>query len=216
VDPVYFDNVYYIGPRQRGEKPYRFLADALESSGRLALAQMVSRGKEELVLIRPNQKGLVLHTMYTKPLRTSRRHLVQRITTLISMKFWTALIGADPRRRAAVVPARARTQRNIKSSTTPISSSFQWVCIFGGTRDHRFQRLTELFDEQVGDCRGTNLQPWRGRPPRETTESLSTFPTCRNLASARARKKTAKRNPQQQFARLQMGAERCSAGMFTG
>jgi non-homologous end joining protein Ku len=31
------------------------------------LTQMVSRGKEELVLIRPNQKGLVLHTMYTNP-----------------------------------------------------------------------------------------------------------------------------------------------------
>ena len=64
VDPVYFENAYYVGPDKGGEKPYRLLADALESSGRLALAQMVSRGKEELVLIRPYQKGLVLHTMY--------------------------------------------------------------------------------------------------------------------------------------------------------
>ena len=64
VDPVYFDNAYYVGPDKGGEKPYRLLADALKSSGRLALAQMVSRGKEELVLIRPYQKGLVLHTMY--------------------------------------------------------------------------------------------------------------------------------------------------------
>jgi DNA end-binding protein Ku len=64
VDPVYFDNAYYVGPDKGGAKPYRLLADALESSGRLAVAQMVSHGKEELVLIRPYQKGLVLHTMF--------------------------------------------------------------------------------------------------------------------------------------------------------
>lgn len=33
-------------------------------SGRVAIAELVSRGKEELVLIRPYRKGLVLHTMY--------------------------------------------------------------------------------------------------------------------------------------------------------
>jgi len=64
VDPVYFENAYFVSPDKGGEKPYRLLADALQSSGRLALAQMVSRGREELVLIRPYQKGLVLHTMF--------------------------------------------------------------------------------------------------------------------------------------------------------
>jgi DNA end-binding protein Ku len=43
VDPVYFENAYYVSPDKGGEKPYRLLSDALESSGRLALAQMVSR-----------------------------------------------------------------------------------------------------------------------------------------------------------------------------
>ena len=33
-------------------------------SGRVAIAELVSRGKEQLVLIRPYRKGLVLHTMY--------------------------------------------------------------------------------------------------------------------------------------------------------
>jgi DNA end-binding protein Ku len=36
----------------------------LEKSGRVAIAELVSRGKEQLVLIRPYRKGLVLHTMY--------------------------------------------------------------------------------------------------------------------------------------------------------
>src|SRR5918994_1878668 len=64
VDPVYFENSHYLGPDKGGEKPYRLLADAMAKSGRVAIAELVSRGKEQLVLIRPYRKGLVLHTMY--------------------------------------------------------------------------------------------------------------------------------------------------------
>jgi DNA end-binding protein Ku len=54
----------YLGADKGGEKPYRLLADAMAKSGRVAIAELVSRGKEQLVLIRPYRKGLVLHTMY--------------------------------------------------------------------------------------------------------------------------------------------------------
>ena len=36
----------------------------MAKSGRVAIAELVSRGKEQLVLIRSYKKGLVLHTMY--------------------------------------------------------------------------------------------------------------------------------------------------------
>ena len=64
VDPVYFENIHYLGPDKGGEKPYRLLANAMAKSGRVAIAELVSRGKEQLVLIRPYREGLVLHTMY--------------------------------------------------------------------------------------------------------------------------------------------------------
>ena len=64
VDPVYFENTHYLGADKGGEKPYRLLADAMAKSGRVAIAELVSRGKEQIVLIRPYRKGLVLHTMY--------------------------------------------------------------------------------------------------------------------------------------------------------
>ena len=64
MDPVYFENTHYLGPDKGGEKPYRLLADAMAKSSRVAIAELVSRGKEQLVLIRPYRKGLVLHTMY--------------------------------------------------------------------------------------------------------------------------------------------------------
>ena len=40
------------------------LADAMTKSGRVAIAELVSRGREKFVLIRPYKKGLVLHTIY--------------------------------------------------------------------------------------------------------------------------------------------------------
>jgi len=64
VDPIYFEKTYYLGPDKGGEKPYRLLADAMEKAEQVALAKYVMRGKESLVLIRPAQGGLMLHTMY--------------------------------------------------------------------------------------------------------------------------------------------------------
>ncbi|HSE05386.1 MAG TPA: Ku protein [Methylomirabilota bacterium] len=64
VDPIYFEKTYYLGPDKGGEKPYRLLADAMAKSDRVALATFVMRGKESLVLVRPAQDGLMLHTMY--------------------------------------------------------------------------------------------------------------------------------------------------------
>jgi DNA end-binding protein Ku len=64
VDPIYFEKTYYLGPDKGGEKAYRLLADAMAKTGRVALAKFVMRGKESLVLVRPAQEGLMLHTMY--------------------------------------------------------------------------------------------------------------------------------------------------------
>jgi len=64
VDPIYFESTYYLGPDAGGEKAYRLLADAMSKAKQVALAKYVMRGKENLVLIRPSQKGLMLHAMY--------------------------------------------------------------------------------------------------------------------------------------------------------
>lgn len=64
VDPIYFESSYYLGPDKGGEKPHRLLADALAKSGRAAVAELVSRGKEQIVIIRPYDGGLILHGMF--------------------------------------------------------------------------------------------------------------------------------------------------------
>jgi len=64
VDPIYFEKTYYLGPDKGGDKAYRLLSDAMVKMDRVALAKFVMRGKENLVLIRASQDGLMLHTMY--------------------------------------------------------------------------------------------------------------------------------------------------------
>jgi DNA end-binding protein Ku len=64
VDPIYFEKTYYLGADKGGEKAYRLLSDAMEKAGQVALAKYVMRGKENVVLIRAAQGGLMLHTMY--------------------------------------------------------------------------------------------------------------------------------------------------------
>lgn len=64
VDPVFFEKSYYLGPDKGGEKPYRLLAEAMTQAGKVALAKFVLRGRENLVLVRSAQDGLMLHTMY--------------------------------------------------------------------------------------------------------------------------------------------------------
>lgn len=64
VDGVYLDTSYYIQPGEAGEKPYTLLFAAMKESGFAALAKLTMHQREHLVLLRPGQRGLVLHTMY--------------------------------------------------------------------------------------------------------------------------------------------------------
>ena len=65
VDPVYFEKAYYLGPDKGAEKVYRLFARALREQQQGAIAKLVMRGKEKLVLVRPtHQDRLMLHTLY--------------------------------------------------------------------------------------------------------------------------------------------------------
>ncbi len=63
IDPIYFDSPYYLGPADGAEKAYSLLAQALEKSGKVAIARFVFRNKEHLAAIRPGDGILTLTTM---------------------------------------------------------------------------------------------------------------------------------------------------------
>ncbi|WP_121252460.1 Ku protein [Solirubrobacter pauli] len=60
IDPVYYDHPYYLVPDKGAAKAYGLLLNAMQESGRVAIARVVLRSKEQLVAIRPGQDGTVL------------------------------------------------------------------------------------------------------------------------------------------------------------
>lgn len=63
IDPVYFNSPYYLGPAAGAERAYSLLAEAMERSGKVAIARFVLRNKEHLAAIRPSEGVLTLTTM---------------------------------------------------------------------------------------------------------------------------------------------------------
>jgi DNA end-binding protein Ku len=53
IDPIYYDHPYYLAPGTGGSKPYRLLLEAMRETGRVAIANVVIRSKQQLVAVRP-------------------------------------------------------------------------------------------------------------------------------------------------------------------
>ena len=65
IDPVYFNTTYYLAPEgEAAVKAYALLRQAMQESGKVAIATFVMRNKEYLVAIRPEADVLALETMY--------------------------------------------------------------------------------------------------------------------------------------------------------
>jgi DNA end-binding protein Ku len=63
IDPVFYDHPYYLAPGQGGLKPYRLLLEAMRETGKVAIARVVIRSKEQLVAVRPMGDVLGMATM---------------------------------------------------------------------------------------------------------------------------------------------------------
>ncbi len=63
IDPIYFDHPYYLAPNTGAAKSYRLLLDAMEAAGKVGIARVVLRSKQQLCAIRPSHGVLVMSTM---------------------------------------------------------------------------------------------------------------------------------------------------------
>src|SRR5690349_18824608 len=63
IDPVFYDHPYYLAPGPGGAKPYKLLREAMSETGKVAIARVVIRSKEQLVAIRPIGEALGMATM---------------------------------------------------------------------------------------------------------------------------------------------------------
>jgi DNA end-binding protein Ku len=64
IDPIYLERPYLLAPtNESAARAYALLAEAMRSSGKVALGRFVMRAKEHLVSIRPREELLTLTTM---------------------------------------------------------------------------------------------------------------------------------------------------------
>ena len=63
IDPIYFEQPYYLGPDKGAERAYALLVQAMKDAHKVAIARFVLRNKEHLAAIRPMEDVLTLTTM---------------------------------------------------------------------------------------------------------------------------------------------------------
>jgi DNA end-binding protein Ku len=63
IPAMYFETPYYLAPKKGGEKVYSLLRQALQSSGKVAVASFVMRGRQHLCAVAPNEDVLMLLTL---------------------------------------------------------------------------------------------------------------------------------------------------------
>ena len=64
VDPLLFYKPYYLEAGKGGDKAYVLLRDALNETGKIAIAKVVIRTRQHLAAVKPQEKGLMLELMH--------------------------------------------------------------------------------------------------------------------------------------------------------
>src|SRR6476646_7470979 len=63
VDPIYYENTYWLGTDDRSARAYRLLLTAMEAAHRVGIGSVVMRNKQYLAAIRPLDGALAMSTM---------------------------------------------------------------------------------------------------------------------------------------------------------
>lgn len=64
IDPIYFEKSYYMSPDTTGSKAYTLLRKTLEESGKIGVAKIIIRSKEQLAVVRVYKDTLVMETIH--------------------------------------------------------------------------------------------------------------------------------------------------------
>ncbi len=64
IDPIYFERTYFLSPDTTGGKAYTLLRKTLEESGKIGVAKITIRSKEQLAIVRVYQDALVMEIIH--------------------------------------------------------------------------------------------------------------------------------------------------------
>ena len=63
IDPIYYQNTYYVAPDRGAVKPYALLVEALKRTRKVGVGRFVLRTKQYVAAVRPMGRALVISTM---------------------------------------------------------------------------------------------------------------------------------------------------------
>ena len=151
IDPIYFERSYFMAPDSGGGKAYALLRKALEDSGKIGVAKIMIRSKEQLAVIRVYQETLIMETIHfpdevrstadvpnipseqtvvKKELDTALM-LVEQLTTVFEPdkytdEYRTALMELIEEKKAGnQVVTASEKQPNVPSNVTDLMSALQ-------------------------------------------------------------------------------------------
>jgi DNA end-binding protein Ku len=64
IDPIFLETSYYVAPEEAVSRPYSLLLEGMKQTKYDAIAKVSMHGREHIVVLRPAEHGIVLHTMY--------------------------------------------------------------------------------------------------------------------------------------------------------
>ncbi len=64
IDPVFYENSYYLTPDKGGTKAYALLRQAMQDAGKVAIGRVVLRSKQYVVALRAAGEALCMSTLY--------------------------------------------------------------------------------------------------------------------------------------------------------
>jgi DNA end-binding protein Ku len=64
IDPMFFEQPYFLAPEKGGDKAYALLREALKKTGKVGIAKVVIKTREHLAAVKPMGKALVLELMH--------------------------------------------------------------------------------------------------------------------------------------------------------
>jgi DNA end-binding protein Ku len=64
IDPIYFDKSYYLGPEDTGQKAYQLLHEAMRVTGKIAVAKVTMRSKQNLAVIQIFKNCIIMETIF--------------------------------------------------------------------------------------------------------------------------------------------------------
>jgi len=64
IDPMFFDQPYFLAPEKGGDKAYALLREALEKTGKVGITKVAIKTREHLAALKPSGKALVLELMH--------------------------------------------------------------------------------------------------------------------------------------------------------